>query len=94
MIEIEEKNKQIESIEKEGKVMNAEEQRMKEERLAIKGQKIIKSGCSGKFSKKTNFPKKERTYEEEDGIGYKSNEIDEIEEKYNKQNKEIERRER
>lgn len=91
MVEIKEKDKQIESIEDRGEVMTAEEQRMKKERLAMKGQKIIKSGWSGKFSKKTNFPKKEKTYKDYGETDYKSNEIDEIEEQYNKQNREIER---
>ena len=61
MVEIKEKDKQIESIEERGEVMTAEEQRMKEEKIAIEGQKIVKSGWTGKFNRKSNFPKKEKT---------------------------------
>jgi len=95
MVEIKVKDRQLESIEERGEVMTAEEQRMKEERIAIRGQKIEKSGWSGKFDKKSNFPKKEKPYKDyfENGSSEVS-EIDIREEQYNKQNREIERRER
>jgi len=89
MIEIKSKNPLIESIESRGEVMTAEEQRMKEERIAIRGQKIVKSGWSGKFDRKSNFPKKDKSYKNYNEIS----EIDTREEQYNKQNRELERRE-
>ena len=60
----------------------------------LEREKVVKSGWSGKFDKKTNFPKKRNSYRDYGEFDSEDHEIDAVEEQYNKQNRAIERSEK
>lgn len=54
-------------------------------------EKVVKSGWSGKFDKKTDFPKKKKPYRDPGQVDFEDHEIEIREEQYTKENRAIEK---
>jgi len=93
MKEIKEKRKQIEGIEKRGLIINSEEKRIKDKLARKFYEKVEKSGWSEKFDKRTSFPEEQKKWEEFEETYFEGSEIGDREKQYNKQNRDLEKKE-